>query len=244
VQKYLVFIFLFSVSGVAHAADNCGTVRALEKLKNPRESFELRSSLGTCLIQSHLDQAEVARAVLHIVNNSKEDLFLREDLIEALGNAQVRKTVSVEGNLAPKLGDQERAAVDRTIASASSLLAVSQAVKTMDETVPVSHYEADFFRSLEEIARTETNHVLFRAAAITALEKLSKRVVDSGVYDAKTIHLAQESLRSLASRDDNASYYSGAAVSYERLAAANLPGFVTIAGRSTTPNRSISSVNR
>lgn len=242
VKKYLIFGLLFLAPTLAYSADSCPANQALPKLKNRSLDSDLRAQAGICLVQNHLGQSEVARSVLRIISDAKEDLFLREDLIEALGSASIRKTVSVEGNLAPKLGAEEKAALDRTIASASNLLAVTESVKSMDETMPVTRFENEFFRALIDIAQADVNHVLLRATAVKALEKLSQRAVESGVYEPRTLQLMQEAMRTLAVRDDNGSFYSGAASTYERLASANLPGFSPLAVDARPPARNLSSV--
>ncbi|MGE3262489.1 MAG: hypothetical protein AB7K68_11980 [Bacteriovoracia bacterium] len=239
--RYLL-VASFLLLPAAHGAGSCPAL-SLATLKNSKASPGLRSQAGICLMEGQLEKNEVARAVLHIIRDPKEDLFLREDLIEAFAKAPLRRTVQVEGVNAPSMNQEEKENLDRTLSSrsASSLMAIAQAVKSMDEIVPVTRLEGDFFRALSEIAQEDTNHVLLRETAVVALEKLSQRTVESGLFEEKTIRMAQETLRVIAARDDVASYYSGAAQSYGRLASAGLPGFE---GDPTKPtaNRMISSV--
>jgi hypothetical protein len=236
----LVFASLL-LAPAAFGAENCAA-DALPTLKNQKAAIDLRTQAGICLVKTSLGKPEVAQTVLKIIRSGQEDLFLREDLIEALGAAPLRRTEHLKGGLAPEIGKEEKENLDRTLASrsASSLKAVAQAVKSMDEILPVTKFEREFFRVLGEIARDENNHVLLRATAVGALEKMSMRVVESGVYEEKMVHLSQETLRQLAAHDDSASYYSGAIMAYERLAAAGIPGFVVAA--KAAPNRTISSV--
>ena len=133
--------------------------------------------------------------------------------------------MKLEGKLAPEMGQQEKDAVDRALSGAGSLLAAAQAVKTMEETVPVSRFEPDFFRALSDIALDDSSHVLLRAAAVNALERLSERVFSSGVYDEKSVHLVRDTLHTVAARDDLASFYTNAGQAYNRLAVAGLPGY-------------------
>jgi hypothetical protein len=224
------------------AADGSCPASSLATLKNTKADADKRSELGTCLIAGSLGQAEVARAVLHVIRDPHDDLFLREDLIEAFASAPIRKTIEVEGNLAPVVSNEERAALDRTVASAKGLLAVTQAVKSMKETVVTTKFEGEFFRAFSEIAQDEGSHVLLRATAVAALEKLSRRAVESDVYDEKTIRISQETLRVVANRDDNADYFTGANLAYRRMADDGLPGYVAIVRAEPVPARAIASV--
>ncbi|HEY8279944.1 MAG TPA: hypothetical protein VIH99_09985 [Bdellovibrionota bacterium] len=226
----------------AQAGPNPAACRNLEEsvqlLASQRTEPELRSSVGTCLIRYRIEQPEAARAGLRILRNGSEDILLKEDLIEAFVDSNLRRKVKIEGQLAPKLGRQDQAAVDHTIAGANDLLAAAQAVRSMEETIPTTHLEADYFRALSEIVLDDSNHVLLRAAAVTALERLTVKVVISGIYDEKSVRLARETLHTVAAREDAASYYTNAAVAYNRLADDGFPGFVRDSGTS----RMISSV--
>jgi hypothetical protein len=223
----IAILLSLGISSPAAAADKCRASPefSLQELKSPAADPDLRSADGQCLARFYLEKPEVAETLLKIIRNPREDLLLREDLIQAFAEAPLRKKVKVEGALAPKLNQQESEAVSRTLASAQGILAVTQAVKSMDETVPVTRFEGDFFRLFSEIAMDDRNHVILRETAVSALEKVSAKAVKSGVYDDRSIRLAQESLRAVAERGDNGSYYSGAADAYERLASAGLPHF-------------------
>lgn len=198
---------------------------ALHQLQSSPDADQ-RSAAGRCLLRVHLEQAEVVRETLRIIKDKREDLFLREDLIEAFAEAPLRKTIKMQQTMAPKINEQDRQALGRTLASAQSLLDVTQAVTSMQETVVVTRLESDFFRALSDIALDDSNHVVLRNIAVEAMEKSTKKVVDSGVYEDRTVRLAQETLKTVASRDDSGSYYSGAGPAYERLASAGLPHFV------------------
>ncbi len=142
-------------------------------------------------------------------------LRLNEDLIEAFSKANLRKKIKVDGHLGPQdLGDQEKAAAG-AVGNANELLAIAGAVKTMDEIVPTTRYEGDFFRALSEIALEESNHVMLRASAVEAMARASKTVVDSGLYDEKSLRLTRETVRTLAMREDVNSYFSGANLAYQ-----------------------------
>jgi hypothetical protein len=210
---------------------------SLQELKNPAADPDARAETGRCLSRYFLDKPEVAQAFLKIIRNPREDLLLREDLIQAFADSNLRRKLKVEQALTPKLNSQESAAVNRTVASAGDILAVAQAVKSMEETVPTTRFEGDFFRAFSEIAMDDANHVILRETAVAALEKISTKAVKSGLYEDRSIRLAQETLRTVASRADNGSYYSGASGAYSRLATAGLPHFAE-------PGRMISSVSR
>jgi hypothetical protein len=225
---------------VAQAADDecrSSPEYSLQELKNPAADPDKRAETGQCLSRYFLEKPEVAHAFLKIIRNSREDLLLREDLIQAFADANLRRKVKVEQALTPKLNSQESAAVSRTVASAGDILAVAQAVKSMEETVPTTRLEADFFRAFSEIAMDDSNHVILREVAVGALEKISAKAVKSGIYEDRSIRLAQETLRTVASRADSGSYFTGASGAYERLATAGLPHFAE-------PGRMISSVGK
>lgn len=240
----LVFsLFLALLAPAAQAAaqitnDECRTSPeyALQELKNPAADPEARGAAGQCLSRFFLDKPEVAQAFLKVIRNPREDILLREDLIQAFAESSLRRKVKVEQALTPKLKPEDNAAVNRTLASAGDILAVAQAVKSMDETVPTTRFEGEFFRAFSEIVIDDSNHVVLRETAVAALEKISAKAVSSGVYDDRNIRLAQETLRTVASRADNGSFYTGANVAYERLAGAGLPHFAE-------PGRMLSSIS-
>ena len=199
--------------------------RALASLGNPDKEYEQRSSAGICLLRYPLDLADVNRVALSILRDPSEDTLLREYLIEGFADANLRRRHRIEGRLAPALGKQERDAVDRTLAGVGSILEAAQAVKTIEEVVPSSRFEADFFRALSDIALDPSNHVILRATAVSALEKASVKIYTSGVFDEKTVSLVRDTLHVVATRDDDASYFTNAGPAYNRLAVAGLPGF-------------------
>lgn len=226
----------------AQAADGSCPANSLATFKNTKADADKRAELGACLIASSLDQAEVARAVLHVIRDGKDDLFLREELIEAFASAPIRKTIRVENTNTPVVGQEEKDALDRTVGGAKGLLAVTQAMKSMKETVATTKLENEFFRAFSEIAQDDGNHVLLRSTAVAALEKLSRRAVESGVYDDKTIRVSQETLRVVANRDDNAAYYTGANLAYNRMADDGLPGYVALVRPEPAPARGLASM--
>ncbi|MGZ3649534.1 MAG: hypothetical protein ACXWSC_00255, partial [Bdellovibrionota bacterium] len=165
---------------------------------------------------------------------------LKEDLIEAFADSPLRHRVKLEGKLAPEMGQAEKDAVDRALSGFGTLMAAAQAVKTMEETVPVSRFEPDFFRVLSDIALDDASHVLLRASAVSALERVSEKVFTSGVYDEKLVRLVRETLKTVAARDDLASSFTNAGSAYNHLAVAGLPGYTREFAVST--GRMISSV--
>lgn len=236
-------LLLCLAAGQARAAGDCrGSSAELERTVQASRDPDARSRAGTCLVRYHLGRERVAQLVLGILRDSREDLLLREDLVEALGDAPLRKKVRVDGTLGPSLGEQDKVAVERTLASANQLLELTQAVKSMEETMPVTSYESELVRALSEIALDDGSHVLLKELAVSSLEKISKRIVDSGIYDEKVLRLSRETLRTVATREDNGSYYSGAGLVYGRLAAAGLPGFNRLTLDPTPSSRMLSSV--
>ncbi len=234
-----VFTFLFLASSPAFASPSeCHNLAEAMKTLAGEKEGELRSAAGICLVRYHLERAEVAKQVLRILRDPTEDILLREDLIDAFADSPLRRKVRIEMQRpAPKLGRQEEHAIDRTLAGAQNLVAVTQAMTSMEDTSPVTAFEGEFFRVLNDIAMDESSHVLLRACAVSALEKISAKVVDSGIYDDRSIRLTRETIRSLAARDDEASYFTDAGQAYTRLVAAGLPGFTRDGART------ISSVN-
>ncbi len=220
-----VILFISAAQAFATEADCRQIPDALHTLGLTSVDPEIRAAAGVCLVQSHIEQPDVARAVLEVIRNSHEDTLLREDLIDAFAECTLRRKVKVQERLASPFGEQEKAAVDRNLGSVGPILAAAQGVKTIEEVVPVTRFEGEYFHALSEIALDEESNVLLRARAVSALERLSVRVVKSGSYDEKLIRLARETLRTVANRDDAASYFTNAGVAYSRLANAGMPGF-------------------
>jgi|GEM_PF-4844414 len=243
-MRFIVFIILLQAGLVAPAfaasSSECRNTAAALKVLETEKDGNLRSLSGVCLVRYQLDRAEVAKHVLRILRDPTEDTLLREDLIEAFAESPLRRKVRIEMQRpAPQLGRQEQQAMDRTVSGAQNLVAVTQALGSMEDTAPVTAYEGEFFRVLNDIAIDESSHVLLRACAVSALEKISAKVVDSGVYDDRSIRLTRETMRTLAARDDEASYSTEAGQAYTRLVAAGIPGFTRDGGSAT---RALSSV--
>lgn len=212
----LILAFL-SATASALAAEECRPFEAsLRGLKDKKLDPEQRGRHAFCLARNHIERTEAAQALLSVVRDSSEDTLLREDVIQAFAEAPLRKRVKLEGKLAPEIGKQEKTAVERTVASAGDLLALTQAVKSMDEIVPATRFEGDFVRALVEISLDEKNHVLLRTHAIEALERVARIAVESGVYDAKSLRLTHDTLKTLAYADDSG-YYNGALFAYARV---------------------------
>lgn len=218
----------------------CRNIAAALKTLGTEKDGELRSIVGICLVRYQLDKPEVAKSVLRILRDPTDDILLREDLIEAFADSPLRRKVRIEMQRpAPQLGRQEQQAIDRTMNGAQNLVAVTQAMGAMEDTAPVTAFEGEFFRVLNDIAIDESSHVLLRACAVSALEKIASKVVDSGIFDDRSIRLTRETMRSLAARDDEASYSTDAGQAYTRLVAAGIPGFTR---DGVNANRAISSV--
>ncbi len=138
---------LFLPFGAQAASDLCRHTpdAALQQLASGEP--EQRSAQGLCLIKYHLGRNDVAHALLKIIRNPNEDLFLREDLITAFGQANLRRRLKVEEKLAPKMDQEAVAAVERTVSGVGSLLDLTQAVNSMDEVLPVTTQEGELFAS-------------------------------------------------------------------------------------------------
>ncbi len=211
-------LFLFAISSAAFAAEDCRFTPevAIRGLKNKAVEPDLRARQGSCLIRFYLDRADAAQALLTVIRDRTDDMILREDLMIAFSEAPLRKRVKLEGAISPEIGKQEKTAMERTVASAGNILAVTQAVKSMDEIIPSSRYEAEFVRALVDVALEEENHVVLRGIAVDSLERVAKVTLDSGVYDAKSLKLTHDTLRALAFTEDSG-YYSGAKMAFSRI---------------------------
>lgn len=222
---FIVSVLLISTSAQASECRHAWE-HSLEKLRKSSDPDQ-RSREGQCLLRYHLNRPAVTQVALKIIRDSKEDVLLREDLIEAFAKSTLRKQIKVEGTLSPELDKQDQDAVDRTVASAQDLIALTQAVKSMNEVVAVTRHEQEFIRAISELALDDTNPVLLRAVAVSALEQASKKIFESGLYDERGLRQVQETLNTIANRDDNGGYYAGAALAYGRLAGLGLPTFVS-----------------
>lgn len=213
----LRYCFLLFVAVLPAHAEECRSLdSSLRVLKDKSADPELRAKHGSCLFRFHSDRTDAAQALLRIIRDPNEDTLLREDLVAAFAESPLRKRVKVEGNLGPELGKVEKTAVERTVASAGDILALTQAVKSMDEIVPTSRFEGEFVRALVEVAFDAKNHVLLRAVAVESLERVARASAESGVYDLKTLRLAHDTLRTIANLDEDG-YYSGAKLAFNRI---------------------------
>jgi hypothetical protein len=232
-KRFYLFLLLLSLAPpAASAANPCpgGVDAAVSALRSRSSDPSYRSAAGTCVVRNFLSVPEVSAAALKVIQDPNDDLFLREDLIEAFGDARLRQEVKVEQALAPELNAQDKLALDHTVGGAGKLLALAQAVKSMDDSQIVSPRETDFIKAISGIAKDSKSHVVLRTLAVETLEKVMKQMVDSGLYDERALRVAQESLSSVAYAGDNASYFSGAAEAYGRLAESGLPYFSDVRG--------------
>jgi len=237
--NFLILFLLFSPA--AQGADcRINPDLALTLLKTPSTEGELRSREGKCLLRFQLGEARVAQAALKIIRDPREDILLREDLIEAFADSPLRKSIKVEGTRAPALDKQDRLALDRTVSGAQDLLQLTQAMESMNEVVTVTRHEQEFFRAISDIALDDANPVLLRARAVAALEQAAKKVFASGLFDERGIRQVQETLQTVANRSDSGSFYTGAAEAYGRMASSGLPSFqrITVPGRAIASDKS------
>ncbi len=247
-QKLLGLVGVFSLVPIAAQAENekiCfrDVENSLRIFRNTNSDADARLEHGKCLVKFQLQRSDVAQAALKILKDPREDLFLREDIVQAFGEANLRRSEKVEESMAPEVNEQEKELLGRTVSSAQDILALTQAVKSMNEVVPTTRYEGEFFKTIQGIALDDGNHVLFRSAAVQSLENASKKIVDSGLYEERLIRLSYETLRTVAARDDIANQSLEASPALERLASAGLPYFKNDA-RDAVPGRVLSSESK
>src|SRR4051812_33529726 len=121
----LIFVLL---SASAHAeSSDCPKVREGLQMLSTSKDPVARSHAGTCLVRSHIDDANVARTVLGVLRDSREDILLKEDLIEAFAECSLRRTIRSEHSSDLSLGAQEKEAVDRNLGSVGGILAAAEA---------------------------------------------------------------------------------------------------------------------
>lgn len=223
----LIFSLALFAPVAAFSAEGCrnNPAAALAALRSGAAEPEARAAAGACLVRNYLDLPEVSAAALKVIKDSNEDLFLRQDLVEAFADARLRRKVKVKESLAPEVKKEDREALERTASSAGQLLAVAQAVTSMEDTVATCPQESQYLRAITEIAAADETPVVLRASAVASLEKVLPKLVSSGIYDDRAVRFAQEGLRNIAEREDPGAYFSGAGAAYGRLADSNLPFF-------------------
>jgi hypothetical protein len=200
-------------------------------LKDSKIDPDLRSIHGNCLMRHYLTRTDVATLLLKVIRDPSEDILLREDLIEAFGQVNQRKRIKIESNLGVKVSQQDKDAIDKTISNATPLIALTQAVKSMEEMVPATKLENDFLRTFSEIAHNEANHVQLRTVAVSALNNIVSSLIASGIYDDKMVKAYLDQVQAIAAKKDNATYFIGA-----QLAFRNLSGQLGTAYASQSPS--------
>jgi hypothetical protein len=240
------FIYFLFPGDLARAAITKGCVKnfesSLKVLRSTQSDPDERIEEAKCLLKYHISKSEVAQAGLKIIKDPNEDLFLREDLVQAFGEATLRRSEKVEEALAPEVNDQDREALGRTVASsAQDLLAITSAVKSMNEVIPTTRWEGEYFRTLHAIVLDDANHILFRETAMQALELASKKVVESGLYDDRLLRQSFEALSTVAAREDITNTNLQVDSTMERLASAGLPYFKNLENKYSNPGRMLSS---
>ena len=188
---------------------------SLHLLEAKNTPYEDRTAQAECLMNHHFDQPAVARTILGIIRDTEEEILLREDLMTYLAHVNLRRNEKLEGKLTPEVGNLERKAINRALASAGDILAVTSAVKVMNDTVTMNNFEPEFIRALNAIALDQSSHVILRATAVESLERLLRNIVISGLYSEKLVRISYENLRMLAMREDG--YYAGADRSIQQL---------------------------
>lgn len=221
-QKSLFFILtiLFS-SGAALADVDCKNSpgKAINELKNVKNDPDLRAQWGACLFRNHFNNAEATQTLANIIRDPAEDILLREDLIEALADTPLRKKTKISMAPIAQVDKEEKEALAKNGRGLNALIEVTQAIRTAEEVVPASKYEGDFFKALSEVSVDDSAHILLRLTALSALEKITETTIASGVYDARYLKVAQESMQAVAMRDDPVAHYSGLHQNYEKIVA-------------------------
>jgi hypothetical protein len=239
-MRYWLFIFAFLVAGAAQA-EKCST-QDLNALSNPAIDSDERGDLASCFIHTQMQNPEVMSKILKILRDPNEQLFVREDIVAALGTAKWRKKTELRGSLTPEhLTPQEDEALNRTVASAKDILSVTQAVKQMQEVSSTTKFEGEFVRVLSEIILNKENHIELRMAAVQTLTQLTKVEVASGLFEEKNLRIAYEAIKENANNGgDASSFYSGAAAALAELRS-SVKGDVLAA--MDRPGRTISSTS-
>jgi hypothetical protein len=222
-NSLVILAFLFSSE--LRAADSCASIdwkASLQVFNNQKIDEEKRSANGICLIRAHLAKPEVATAVVAVLKSPSAPLFLKEDLVEALGSAGFRHTITFREPLTTgPISANDKDAMTKTEASAGAILAVAENVKTIKEVLPVSQKETEIVRALSEIVIDEESHVILRELAVKALAEITAEMRKSGVYSDHTLHVAYESLRYASLMPGEATYFIGAASAYSVVADAH-----------------------
>lgn len=208
------------------SAEACPNLqKALGLMANHGADAEARSEAAQCLVRSHMGEVSVEKVLLRALKDPQEDLFLKEDILSGLAAISWRKQIVVEGNLGPTINEEQRQAIGRTVAGAESLLAVTQAVKRMNETLSTVALETEFYRTLSDLALDEKNHVVTRMHAVQALEQIALKANASGLYQDRNLKTVRETLQLLQIREENVSAQMGVSGTALRMARAGVPGF-------------------
>lgn len=201
------------------ASEFSSVSRSATILKNRKIDSDVRGTHGFCLVKRHLADPEASLAVLNVLRDRGDDLFVREDLAVALGSTGFRREVKVAESPSPAaITAEDREAVNRTVASVNPILQVTEAVKSMREVVAVTPREADFVKALGEVALDEDAHVMFRMVAVQSLTRIVKEMQGSGLSQDQVLHVGYESLKFASELPGEATWYIGAASAYDSIA--------------------------
>lgn len=222
-QRVIITALLFLFSTSPTMADVChgeSWVAALKTFHNQKNDDEERGAAGACLVRFHLSRPEVAAEIIKVLKNADEALFVREDIVEALSNTPFRRTIAIRESIStgPITTGDKAAVSGRTVANVSALLDGNESMRTTKEVLPVTQKEVEIVRALGDIVTDDQNHILFRAAAVTALSNIAKNMRESGVYTDSTLHLAYESMRYASMMPGEATYFVGSGKAYARVA--------------------------
>jgi hypothetical protein len=199
--------------------------RALQILQNPRNQIEAKQEAAKCLVRSHLSREAAAKEILSILQSKEEDLFLREDIMTALADHPWRRSIQVQGKVAPALNQSDREALVKAVGPASSILDLASSLKEMREIVPTTQRESEIIRTVSLIVLDDQEVLALRQAGVRVLTGFVEKAVESGLWQEKTIRMAQETLLTLKQREDVSSWSTGAEEGYEKLAARGRPFF-------------------
>lgn len=214
---YVLLCLAGLLTAISAYADDCEPKSSLHQFSQTRLDPDFRGAIASCLIKNYLSNAAVAQTMLNSIVSDSEHTFVKEDILETLAQVSFRKSVKVEHTLGSELSKEEAQAVDRTLASAKGILDVTKSVHSMNEVLPVTKFEGDFVVALSNTVNDDKADIMLRIASVQALSNMAHTMVDSGVYDEKVLYTIYDTLLKTSSKDDSASYYSGASSAFKKI---------------------------
>lgn len=213
----LLFLALFFQTNSVFAADEiCGkrsaasSVDWLKQFHSIKNDYDVRAKHAVCLIRYDFAKEGVAQAIFKTIKSENTDLIFKEDLILALSQANFRKKTAVDSELLKPLSQNEKQAVNRTIASAEPLLDVAGAVKKIDHIEAVTNIENDLLYYLSDQIKDANQDVSMRIASMQSLVTILSQIMKSGVYSEQAVKYSIDSIQYTSMLSDNASHYTRA----------------------------------